>query len=97
MRERLFEIIEKSDNNDKLSTLYDICIMILVVLSLIPLAFKEETLLFNILDKVTVNIFIIDYVLRWCTADYKFNDKNIKSFIKYPFSFMAIIKRVFSF
>ena len=91
MRERLFEIIEKSDNNDKLSTLYDILMMVLIVVSLIPLAFKDETLMFYLLDKITVNIFILDYFLRWSTADYKFNNKSWTSFIKYPFSFMAII------
>ena len=34
---------------------------------------------------------IIDYVLRLITADFKFNSKSATSFLKYPFSPMAII------
>lgn len=47
--------------------------------------------LFFVADKVTVAIFIIDYILRWMTADYKFEKKSISSFLRYPISFMAII------
>lgn len=36
-------------------------------------------------------IFIIDYFLRWFTADYKYNKKSLISFIRYPFGFFAII------
>ena len=65
--------------------------MLAIIVSLIPLAFKTETQFFVIIDKVTVSIFIIDYLLRWFTADYKFEKKSIWSFIQYPFSFMAIV------
>ena len=46
---------------------------------------------FQIIDKIAVVIFIIDYVLRLITADYKFEKSNIASFLHYPFSCMAII------
>ena len=36
-------------------------------------------------------IFIADYLLRWATADYKFGRHTVFSFLRYPFSFMAII------
>lgn len=36
-------------------------------------------------------IFIVDYFLRWVTADYKYNKKSLISFIRYPFGFFAII------
>ena len=91
MRKRIYEIIEKSEGNDIVSTIYDYLMIIVIVASLVPLAFKSETKGFIILDKVCVSIFIIDYLLRWITADYKFENKNISSFFKYPFSFMAII------
>ncbi|MBR4780353.1 MAG: ion transporter [Lachnospiraceae bacterium] len=90
-RKRVFEIIERSEGNDLLSTLYDWFMIAIIVLSLIPLAFKSENTFFKVLDKVTVTIFIIDYILRWITADYKFGKKRIRSFLKYPISFMAII------
>ena len=53
--------------------------------------FKEQNLLFNVLDKVTVSVFIVDYILRLITADYKYRKHSISSFVRYPFSPMAII------
>lgn len=90
MRKRIFEIIEIAQDGDKASRVYDTVMMITIILSLIPLAFKNETLFFSIVDKVTVTIFILDYILRWTTADYKLNKKGW-SFLLYPISFMAII------
>ena len=43
---------------------------------------------------MTTILFIIDYLLRWGTSDYKFKKKNITSFLIYPFSFWAIIDLV---
>ena len=65
--------------------------IVVIILSLAPLAFKEDTQPLIIIDIVTVTIFVIDYILRWGTADYKFNNKSAVSFVKYPFSAMAII------
>ena len=90
-RKRIFEIIEKSDGKDRVSSAYDIFMILVIFVSLIPLAFKTDIPLFQITEKITVTIFIIDYLLRWVTADYKFNSSSIVSFVKYPFSFMAII------
>ncbi len=94
MRKRIFEVIETSNGNDKLSSIYDIFMIIAIVVSLIPLAFKTEHFALQIMDKVCVVIFIIDYILRFVTADFKYNKKSIISFIRYPFSFMAIIDLV---
>ncbi len=91
MRKRLFRIIEKGFNDDKLSVLYDAFMLIVIIISLIPLFFKEETRVFYVIDKVTVSIFIVDYLFRWVTADYKFEQKGIIPFLSYPFTFMAII------
>lgn len=91
MRKRIFEVIEVSDGNDRLSSIYDTTMLALIILSLIPLAFKAETTFFAVVDKVCAAAFILDYALRLMTADYKFGKKSIGSFIRYPFSFMAII------
>lgn len=91
MRARIFEIIEKSEGDDYTSSFYDYAMVIVILASLIPLAFKQDNTTFLIMDKITVTIFIIDYLLRWITADIKYMDRKITSFLKYPFSFMAII------
>jgi voltage-gated potassium channel len=84
-------VIEASKDGDKLSSIYDSFILITVIVSLVPLAFKEQTPLFSAIDKITVTIFIIDYILRWITADYKLDRKEPTAFIKYPFTPMAIV------
>ena len=92
MRKRIFEIIEVAREDDRLSHIYDITMMAVICLSLLPLMFKESTPFLHALDRVAVVIFIGDYLLRWLTADYKFPVKNpVWSFVRYPFSFMAII------
>ena len=90
-RRRLFEVIEKSSGKDMLSSIYDWGMIVVIVLSLIPLAFKEHTTPLVVIDKVTVVVFIIDYLLRWITADYKLNNSGFVSFAKYPFTMMAIV------
>ena len=93
-RKRVFEIIEKSDGHDLLSSIYDYVMIVAIVASLVPLAFKTDNTAFIIADKITVVIFIIDYILRWMTADYKFGVKRASSFVRYPLSGMAIIDLV---
>lgn len=92
-RNRLFEIIEVAEDGDKLSNTYDIFMMITIVASIVPMAFKTTNTVFSIVDKVTVIIFIIDYVLRLLTADIKMK-KGIGSFFIYPITPMAIIDLV---
>ena len=90
MRRRIFEIIEVAGDSDRASRVYDIFMMITIILSLIPLCFKEQTLALTVIDDVTVCIFIVDYILRLSTADYKLK-RGAVSFLRYPFTPMAII------
>lgn len=88
------DIIEVSDGDDRLSSVYDSLMLALIILSLIPLAFKDDFFVINIIDKICAGVFILDYILRLSTADYKFGKRSVSSFIRYPFSFMAIIDLV---
>ncbi len=89
MRRKLFEIIEKSEG-DKASAVYDYTMMVVIVVSLFPLAFKQTTKTHAVLDYVTVIIFVIDYFFRLITADIKLQ-KGAVSFVLYPFTPMALI------
>ncbi len=91
MRKRIFEIVEVSKNGDRQSALYDSAMLILIVISLIPLAFKTEYITLTVVDKACAAVFVVDYLLRLITADYKLNDHSARAFIKYPFTLMAII------
>ena len=46
-RKRLFEIIEVSKDNDKLSDVYDTFMLFTIVISIIPLAFTTTNTVFN--------------------------------------------------
>jgi voltage-gated potassium channel len=89
MRNKIYQIIEPAVDN-LLSKIYDLLIMIVIIISVIPLAFKETNRLFDIIECVTVIIFIIDYLLRLFTADLKLH-KSISSFFIYPITPMAMI------
>lgn len=93
MRKRLYSIVEPTDNNNKFSSVYDFIMMTTIIVSIIPLAFKETNIVFQWIDYITVGIFILDYLLRLITADYKLK-KSVVSFFVYPITPMAIIDLV---
>ncbi len=66
--------------------------MFVIVVSLVPLAFKDTQLpLFIWIDHIALVIFIADYLMRWITADYAMNKQGIFPFVKYPLTPMAIV------
>ena len=94
MRKRLYEIIEAADNAERFdlaSTVYDAVMIAAIFGSILPLAFREEPQAFVIFDKVAAALFILDYLLRLATADFKFGRSGAAAFLRYPFSGMAII------
>ena len=92
MRKRLYEIIEVADRGDRLSRIYDWVMMVCIVVSLIPLAFKGYHPRLLLVDKICVIVFIVDYLLRLLTADYKYHQlPPAVAFVRYPFSFLALI------
>lgn len=90
MRKRIYEIIEQGRSGDTISIVYDIFMLIAITTSIIPLMFIEDTTAFRFIEIITVSFFILDYILRWITADLKFN-KGGWSFVLYPFTCWAII------
>ncbi len=90
MRKRLFEIIEVSGDNDRASFVYDLMMLVSIIVSIVPLAFKEAPGFFKITDIVTTILFIVDYLLRFATADLKLEGKSLP-FLRYPFTIWAII------
>lgn len=90
MRKILYDIVEPAESGDRSSAIYDFIMMLTIVVSIIPLAFKETNTLFYWIDYITVSIFIIDYCIRLLTADYKLH-RSYCSFLLYPFTPMAVI------
>lgn len=90
IRKRIFEIIEVANGHDTLSKIYDFFMIAVILLSIIPLALKSQPAIFGLIEKIAVVIFILDYILRLMTADYKL-EKGVWSFFRYPLTFMAIV------
>ncbi len=94
IRKRMYEIIEKDRHHDKFSALYDRYILVLVCLSAIPLLLKIWNGPVLLLDRIVTALFIVDYILRWITADFSPRMKNLslrQAMLRYPFTPMAVI------
>ncbi|MBQ6622445.1 MAG: ion transporter [Mogibacterium sp.] len=91
MRKRIYEIIEIAQTDDRVSHFYDMAMIVIILLSIIPLAMKEVPPAWVSIERVCVAIFIVDYILRLATADLKYGKASVWSFVRYPFSPMAII------
>lgn len=62
MRKRIFKMIEVAEDNDRISSYYDIFMMITIIASLLPLTTKSQNAIWNYIDIITVVIFIADYL-----------------------------------
>ena len=91
IRWRIYEVIEPAKNGDSFSLAYDMFIVIAVLVSLLPLTTKEDVYAFRVTDIVVSVIFIVDYLLRLITADYKLQKSLPHSVLRYPFTVSAII------
>lgn len=94
MREWIFNVVQRDTKEDKLSKAYDIFIVCIAFLSILPLAFQNPTgMLKTVLDRMetmTVYLLFLDYVLCWITHDYKTGKHSPWAFIMYVVSPMAI-------
>ena len=89
MTEKIY-VLFKDDENTLIDNIYNWFMLVCILASMIPLVSKQNLPIFNIIDKVTVTFFILDYVLRLITARESLK-KGAKSFLIYPFTPMAII------
>ena len=98
IKQRIFEIIQIASPNDKVSKIFDISLIALILLNVslviadtfsLPLIVQKIS---GILEKISVIIFSIEYLLRSWTADLLFPKKNyFIAKIKYIFFFFSII------
>lgn len=90
MRKKINNIIEPRNENI-LSRVYDCSMLIAIVISILPLMFREQYRIFGYFDLISCSCFIIDYLLRWITADFKYKKNKFVAFFLYPFTPMAVI------
>lgn len=82
MRKKIYKILNQN-------AIYDTFMFTVIIMSIIPLAFVKQQSWMTLIDRITVIIFIVDYILRWFVADKLSNKLN--KFILYPLTPMAII------
>lgn len=90
MREKIYQMVHVYEGNIR-SVSYKYFMIALIAISLLPLTAKNDPPIFAVLEGVCLLFFVIDYLLRWITADYKFGAFTWVSFVKYPFRLISLI------
>ena len=99
MKQRIFEIIERSEKGDKISAYFDYSIMALIILTVVSIVLEsfaglstKYTHQFRVFETVSVVVFTTEYLLRLWTADLKYEKlTKFKSRTKFSLSTMSII------
>ena len=89
-RERIRDLIEPR-NDSSSSRIYDWIMLIAIIIGILPLMFREQLTLFWYFDLISGLCFILDYILRWITADLSSKSNRVTAFLIYPFTPMAIV------
>ena len=90
MRSNIYRIIEPRTKG-RYAGLYDAVMLLAIIIGIFPLMFRTQTKLFWWFDLISGLCFIVDYILRWMTADFSSKRGKVAAFIVYPFTPMAII------
>lgn len=90
LQQRIYDLINRDRKGMWARRLYDWYMLIMIVASITPLMFIDDYPIFKVIEIVTVIAFIIDYLLRWSTANLQLK-RGLLSYILYPFTPMAII------
>ena len=92
MKKKLHAILNVDNSNSPLSKIYNLLNIMFSIVSIVPLLFHQQTETLWTIEVVAVIFFILDYFLRWLTADYELSESNkVKAYFIYPFTFYAII------
>lgn len=85
-------VIDPAGPGHKISRAYDYAIISSVILSIIPLMTRQEHLALEVLDNIITLFLLVDYLLRWATADIgRDPSRKLQHFLLYPFRPMAIV------
>lgn len=90
-REKIYHLTNQEKQDTLFERVYNILMIAAIIASILPLCFSDRYPVFRVIELVTVSIFMVDYILRWMTADYHLGGRKALAFIRYPFTPMAII------
>ena len=80
MRKRIYEIIEVSKDNDKVSLAYDILMMCAIIISIIPLAFKGTNIVFRYINNITAMAIFAFVVDKRTVVRYNYMHRTLKKY-----------------
>lgn len=98
MKQKIFNIIQIGDKSNKISRAFDIFITVMIISNIVvtflqtfeQLSFLNEV--FNVVEYVTIAIFLVEYILRLWTANYLYsNESSLGARIKFLKSFDGIV------
>ena len=91
LREEIYRLVEPRNKESYASRVYDIVMLIAIAIGILPLMFRTQYKIFLYFDWISGICFIVDYILRWCTADFNSKRGKLAAFVFYPITPMAII------
>ncbi len=89
-KRRIYEVLEVSSVGDYSSRAYDRLMTVAIIVGVVPLTLKGSNNYTVAIDILTSILFLIDYIARIYTADYKMGYKNYRAYIAYIFTPLAI-------
>lgn len=90
LQQKIFDLVNRDRKGSLASRAYDWYMLIMIFASIIPLMFIDDYPIFKVIEIITLIAFIIDYLLRWFSAEIELR-RGWVSFIIYPFTPMALI------
>lgn len=92
MKEKLYSILSVDDESSTPSKLYNYTNIGMTLVSLVPLMFNRQTDTHLTIEMIAMIFFILDYLLRWFTADIRYPEKSpLKAYLTHPFTVYAVI------
>ncbi|MDE6268107.1 MAG: ion transporter [Muribaculaceae bacterium] len=88
---KLSAIVDADHGKSRFSRMYDICMCIVIVLSMTPLMIHKNVNILNVITFITGSVFILDFLVRCYVSPidkYKIGKPWWK---RYPFSFMGLV------
>lgn len=89
-RRWIYDLVEPR-RDSVFSRTYDGMMLIAIIMGTIPLLFREQYPVFWYFDVISGSFYIVDYILRWITSDFRSDRPKWQSFLCYPFTPMAIL------
>lgn len=92
MRKIIYMILDSDDNQSDANKIYNYVSVVLIIISILPLFFRELTPTLRVIDQIVLFFFVVEYILRFATADIKYPGKmRFQSYLAYLTSFYGII------